>query len=171
MRYSVVVIILTFLCGLLPVIGNLMSNTLIVGVALTISPRLAVWALVFLVVIHKFEYFLNSKIIGARIRYPMWLTLLALILGERLLGIAGIILAPVILNFIKVETTRAEFVPASSVPPREPVTVVATALPASGGATGEKAASPFSDFTAGGVTGRSPLPEVPAHGPVASKFP
>lgn len=116
MRYAVVVIILTFLCGLLPVIGNLLSNTLIIGIALTISPRLAVWALVFLVVIHKLEYFLNSKIIGARIRYPMWLTLLALILGERLLGIAGIILAPVILNFIKLETTRAEVVPVTAVP-------------------------------------------------------
>ena len=111
MRYAVVVIILTFLCGLLPVIGNLISNIIIVIVALTISPKLAIWALVFLVVIHKLEYFLNSKIIGGRIRYPMWLTLLALILGERLLGIAGIILAPVVLNFIKVETTRAEVVP------------------------------------------------------------
>lgn len=120
-RYAVVVIILTFLCGLLPVIGNLISNTIIVGVALTITPKLALWAFVFLVVIHKLEYFLNSKIIGARIRYPMWLTLLALILGERLLGIAGIILAPVILNFIKVETTRAEVVPQP--PPITPLAI------------------------------------------------
>lgn len=120
MRHSFVLIMLTFLCGLLPVIGNLISNAIIVGVALTISPKLAMWALGFLIIIHKLEYFLNSKIIGGRIRYPMWLTLLALILGERLLGIAGIILAPVILNFIKVETTRAEVVP-----PITPITPLA----------------------------------------------
>jgi predicted PurR-regulated permease PerM len=61
-----------------------------------------------LVVIHKLEYFLNSKIIGGRIRHPMWLTLLALLFGERLLGITGIILAPVVLSFIKVQAAKFE---------------------------------------------------------------
>jgi predicted PurR-regulated permease PerM len=104
--YATVVIILTFLCGLLPVIGNILSNTLIVGIAFTISPHLAAWALAFLVVIHKLEYFLNSRIIGSAIRHPMWLTLLALLVGERLLGIPGLILAPVVLNFVKNEASK-----------------------------------------------------------------
>jgi predicted PurR-regulated permease PerM len=104
--YATVVIILTFLCGLLPVIGNILSNTLIVGLGFTISPQLAGWALLFLVVIHKLEYFLNSRIIGGAIRHPMWLTLLALLVGERLLGIPGIILAPVVLNFAKNEASK-----------------------------------------------------------------
>jgi predicted PurR-regulated permease PerM len=106
--YAAVVIVLTFLCGLLPVIGNIISNTIIVGIAFTISPQFAAWALLFLVVIHKLEYFLNSKIIGGRIRHPMWLTLLALLFGERLLGITGIILAPVVLSFIKVQAAKFE---------------------------------------------------------------
>jgi predicted PurR-regulated permease PerM len=106
--YAAVVIVLTFLCGLLPVIGNIISNTIIVGIAFTISPQFAGWALLFLVVIHKLEYFLNSKIIGGRIRHPMWLTLLALLFGERLLGITGIILAPVVLSFIKVQASKFE---------------------------------------------------------------
>lgn len=101
-----VIIVMTFLFGLLPIIGNLLSNTLIVGVGLSISPMTAVAALVFLVVLHKGEYFLNSKIIGDRIRNPMWMTLLALILGEKLMGIPGMILAPVVLHFIKVEASR-----------------------------------------------------------------
>ncbi len=68
--------VLTFLCGLLPIIGNIMSNTSdLVGVAFTMSPKMALIALVFLVAIHKLEYFLNSKIIGDRIKNPMWLTL------------------------------------------------------------------------------------------------
>ena len=104
--YAMVIIVLTFLCGLLPIIGNLMSNTLIVGVGFTLSPRMAFFALIFLVVIHKLEYFLNSKIIGDRIKNPMWLTLLGLVLGEKLMGIPGMILAPVVLHYIKVEASR-----------------------------------------------------------------
>jgi predicted PurR-regulated permease PerM len=106
--YAGVVVVVTFLCGLLPIIGNLISNSVIVGIAFTISPKLGLIALVFLVVLHKLEYFLNSKIIGERIKNPMWLTLLALLLGERLMGIPGMILAPVILNYIKVEASNIE---------------------------------------------------------------
>jgi predicted PurR-regulated permease PerM len=103
---ATVIVVLTFLCGLLPIIGNILSNTLIVGVSFTIAPRLALFALIFLVIIHKLEYFLNSKIIGDRIRNPMWLTLIGLVLGEKLMGIPGLILAPVVLHYIKVEASR-----------------------------------------------------------------
>jgi len=105
---SVVVIGVTFLCGMLPVVGNLISNTIIVAIAFTVSPKMALAALGFLVVIHKLEYFLNSKIIGDRIKNPVWLTLLGLILGERLMGVPGMILAPVLLNYLKVETSAIE---------------------------------------------------------------
>lgn len=107
--YATVLIMLTFLCGLLPIIGNIMSNTLIIGVAFTFpenGPRMALFALIFLVVIHKLEYFLNSKIIGDRIKNPMWLTLVGIVLGEKLMGIPGMILAPVVLHYIKVEASR-----------------------------------------------------------------
>jgi predicted PurR-regulated permease PerM len=103
--YAVVVIGVSFLCGLIPVVGNLVSNTIIVGIGFTVSPKMALFALVFLVVIHKLEYFLNSKIVGWRIHNPLWLTLLGLIIGERLLGIPGMILAPVILNYVKLEAS------------------------------------------------------------------
>jgi len=96
---------LTFLCGLLPVVGNLISNAIIVGIAFTVSPKEALVALIFLVCIHKLEYFLNGKIIGRRINNPLWLTLLALVLGERLMGVPGIILAPVVLHYVKVEAS------------------------------------------------------------------
>lgn len=106
MPHLALIIGATFLCGLLPVIGNLISNTVIVGIGLTVSPKMAVAALVFLVVIHKLEYFLNSRIIGSRIRNPIWLMLLALILGERLMGIPGMILAPTLIYLIKVEMAK-----------------------------------------------------------------
>jgi predicted PurR-regulated permease PerM len=106
--HGIVVVGVTFLCGLLPVIGNILSNTIITAIAFTVSPKMALISLGFLIVIHKLEYFLNSKIIGDRIRNPVWLTLLGLILGEKLMGIPGMILAPVVLNYIKVEATQIE---------------------------------------------------------------
>jgi predicted PurR-regulated permease PerM len=108
MPHATLLIAATFLCGLVPIVGNLLSNTIIVFVALTVSLKLAISALVFLVVIHKLEYLLNSKIIGDRIRNPVWLTLIALILGERLMGIPGLILAPVLLNYLRVEMLTVE---------------------------------------------------------------
>ena len=106
--YAHLAVALTFLCGLLPIIGNVLSNTIITCIALTISLEYSGLAFVFLILLHKFEYFLNGKIIGGRIRNPMWLTLLALIVGERLLWIPGMILAPVFLHFIRVETSKVE---------------------------------------------------------------
>jgi predicted PurR-regulated permease PerM len=107
-KHAAVLIGLTFLCGLLPIIGNLISNSMIVCVAFMMEPRMALFALIYLVVLHKLEYFLNSKIIGNRINNPMWMTLLGLIIGEKLMGIPGMILAPVVLHYIKVEASRSK---------------------------------------------------------------
>jgi predicted PurR-regulated permease PerM len=109
--HRALVIVVTFLCGLVPIIGNLISNTIIVCLALTVSIGLAISALVFLVVIHKLEYFLNSKIIGHRIRNPVWLTLIGLVIGERLMGIPGLVLAPVVLNYLRMEMLKVEVKP------------------------------------------------------------
>ncbi|NBV24687.1 MAG: AI-2E family transporter [Proteobacteria bacterium] len=104
--YWQLLLCVTFLCGLLPILGNILSNTIIVSVGLTVDFPHALGALAFLVVVHKLEYFLNSKIIGKRIQNPMWMTLLGLILGERLMGVPGMILAPVILHYVKSEASR-----------------------------------------------------------------
>ncbi len=106
--HAPLLIAVAFVCGLVPIVGNVVSNTVIVFVALTVSLKLAIAALIFLVVIHKLEYLLNSKIIGERIRNPVWLTLIALIIGERLMGIPGLILAPVVLNYLRVEMLKVE---------------------------------------------------------------
>jgi len=106
--HGALLVAVTFLCGLVPIVGNLVSNTVIVFVALTVSLKLGIFGLLFLVVIHKLEYFLNSKVIGDRIRNPVWLTLISLIIGERLMGIPGLILAPVVLNYLRVEMLTVE---------------------------------------------------------------
>lgn len=123
MPHPVIITGATFLCGLVPVVGNLVSNTVIVAVGITVSTKMAMGALTFLVVIHKLEYFLNSRIIGARIRNPLWLMLLGLIVGEKIMGIAGMIIAPVILYYVKSEMSKFRLPAAEgsgSTPPSTP---------------------------------------------------
>lgn len=104
--HLVVAVGVTFLCGLIPVVGNLISNTLVVALGFMVSPAKGLGALAFLVLIHQLEYLLNSKIIGAKIHSPVWLTLLALLLGERLMGVTGMVLAPVALHYIRTEASK-----------------------------------------------------------------
>lgn len=96
-------IAVTFFAGLLPVIGNLISNTVIVIVGLSHSLETAIAALTFLVLIHKLEYFLNAKIIGAHIDARAWELLAAMLVMEAIFGLPGIVAAPVLYAYIKKE--------------------------------------------------------------------
>ncbi|HKQ27633.1 MAG TPA: hypothetical protein VJT77_03470, partial [Burkholderiales bacterium] len=84
--YKKSLIALTFVAGLLPVIGNLISNTVIVVVSLTAGLTLAIASLAFLIVIHKLEYFLNARIVGTRIGSHTWELLLAMLVMEAAFG-------------------------------------------------------------------------------------
>ncbi len=96
-------ITLTFIAGLLPVIGNLISNTAIVLVSMSVAPGVAAASLVYLVVIHKLEYFLNARIIGGRIAARAWELLLAMLVLEAIFGLQGIVAAPVFYAYLKDE--------------------------------------------------------------------
>jgi predicted PurR-regulated permease PerM len=96
-------IAITFIAGLLPVVGNLISNTVIVIVSLAYSPFVAIASLTFLVVIHKLEYFLNAKIIGSRIQSRPWELLIAMLAMEAGFGIAGVVAAPIYYAYVKAE--------------------------------------------------------------------
>jgi predicted PurR-regulated permease PerM len=97
---------ITFFAGLLPVIGNLISNTVIVIVGLSHSLHTAIAALVFLVAIHKLEYFLNAKIIGLHIDARAWELLAAMLVMEAIFGLPGIVAAPVFYAYIKKELSN-----------------------------------------------------------------
>ena len=96
-------IAVTFVAGLLPVIGNLISNTVIVVVSLAHSPVLALTSLAFLIVIHKLEYFLNAHIIGSQIRSSAWELLLAMLAMEAAFGLPGVVAAPIYYAYLKRE--------------------------------------------------------------------
>ena len=103
-------IAVTFLAGLLPVIGNLISNTVIVIVSLSHSFVVALASLVFLVVIHKLEYFLNARIIGVSIESRAWELLAAMLAMEAVFGIYGLIAAPIYYAYLKDELMERELV-------------------------------------------------------------
>jgi predicted PurR-regulated permease PerM len=96
-------IAITFICGLLPVLGNIVSNTVITIVSLSHSWELAAASLAYLVVIHKLEYFLNARIIGGQIQARAWEMLIAMLVMEAVFGIAGLIAAPVYYAYLKNE--------------------------------------------------------------------
>jgi predicted PurR-regulated permease PerM len=96
-------IAVTFLVGLIPILGNLISNTVIVIVSLSVSPYVAAGSLTFLVVIHKLEYFINARIIGSRIRARAWELLTAMLVMEAAFGIPGLIAAPIYYAYVKDE--------------------------------------------------------------------
>lgn len=103
-------IVLTFFAGLLPVIGNLISNTAIFVTSLSISPAVAMASLTYLVVIHKLEYFLNARIVGSRISARAWEILLAMLALEAMFGLQGLVAAPVFYAYVKDELKTAGLV-------------------------------------------------------------
>lgn len=96
-------IAITFIAGLIPVVGNIVSNAVIVIVALSHSLNIAVASLVFMILIHKAEYFLNARIIGSQINARAWELLTAILVMETLFGLPGLVAAPVFYAYCKKE--------------------------------------------------------------------
>jgi len=103
-------LVITFLLGLLPVVGNLISNTMIVILSLSISPSVAIASLVFLVVIHKLEYFLNAHLIGAKIQARAWELLISMLVMDAAFGVPGLVAAPIYYAYIKDELVSRRLV-------------------------------------------------------------
>jgi len=100
---ATILVLLTFAVGMLPVVGNLVSNTFIVVISLGVSPMVGGASLVFLVLIHKAEYFMNARIVGNEVHATAWELLSAMLLLESAFGIAGLVAAPVVYAWLKAE--------------------------------------------------------------------
>ena len=103
-------IIFTFLAGLFPIVGNLVSNTAIVVLSLSVSAAVAVASLCFLIAIHKLEYFLNAHLIGNQIHAHAWELLIAMLVMEAAFGLPGLVAAPIYYAYIKDELVTLELV-------------------------------------------------------------
>ncbi len=108
--FTKTMIAITFIVGLLPVMGNLISNTVIVVVSMSHSLAIAASSLLFLVVIHKLEYFLNARIVGGQIRANAWELLVAMLTMEAAFGLPGLVAAPIYYAYIKSELRKLAMV-------------------------------------------------------------
>lgn len=101
--FSKTMVLITFITGLLPVVGNVISNTVVVTVSLSHSLTIAMFSLLYMMIIHKLEYFLNAKIIGSQINAKAWEILISMLVMEAMFGIPGLIAAPVFYACLKIE--------------------------------------------------------------------
>lgn len=99
-------VVLTFILGLIPVVGNLVSNSIIVIISLSVSLQLALMSLGYLVAIHKLEYFLNARIVGGQIKARVWEILLAMLTMEAAFGLGGVVAAPIYYAYLKSELSN-----------------------------------------------------------------
>ncbi|HEU5047340.1 MAG TPA: hypothetical protein VFT64_05780 [Rickettsiales bacterium] len=108
--FTKTILIITFIVGLLPVAGNLISNSIILLIALSVSPADALAALIFLICIHKLEYFFNAHIIGTQIKAHAWEILLAMLVMEAAFGLPGLLAAPIYYAYLKDELTSQHLI-------------------------------------------------------------
>lgn len=108
--YSWALILLTFAAGLIPIVGNLICNAVLTLVGLSVSPIVAVACLVFLIAIHKAEYFINAKVIGHRTHMGVWELLSVMFVMEAIFGPAGLVAAPLFYAYAKKELEASGWV-------------------------------------------------------------
>jgi len=100
----------TFLFGLIPILGNIIVNCMVVIAALSVSIFAGSLALAFLIAIHKIEYFLNAKIVGGNINATSYELLIVMVLFESIFGLAGLVIAPILYAFLKSTLKRLEII-------------------------------------------------------------
>jgi len=110
MPYAGSLVVLTFFCGLVPIVGNLVCNTMLTLAGLSVSPAVGLWCLVFLVVIHKAEYAINARILGRQTNTAAWELLTVMFVGEAVFGLPGLVAAPLYYAFAKRELQKAGWV-------------------------------------------------------------
>jgi predicted PurR-regulated permease PerM len=108
--YSMTLILLTFTAGLIPIVGNLICNSVLTLVGLSVSPLVALACLIFLIAIHKAEYFVNAKLIGHRTHMSVWELLAVMFVMEAVFGPAGLVAAPLFYAYVKKELQASGWV-------------------------------------------------------------
>jgi len=101
--YTPALIMLTFVAGLVPIVGNLLCNAVLTIVGLSVSPTVAVVCLGFLILIHKAEYVINAKVVGQRTHISVWELLAVMFVAESVFGPAGLVAAPLFYAYLKKE--------------------------------------------------------------------
>lgn len=108
--YAKTLICITFVLGMIPAVGNLISNSLIFLFAITVSLNMAICTILYLIFIHKLEYYFNAKLIGMKLNTKIWELLIVMVLFETVFGITGLALAPIVYGYIKIELEKKNLI-------------------------------------------------------------
>ena len=107
MPYAATLVGLTFVAGLIPIVGNLLCNSILTIAGVSVSPTVGLACLLFLVAIHKFEYVINAKVVGKRTNTAAWELLSVMFIGEAIFGVSGLVAAPLYYAYTKRELLDA----------------------------------------------------------------
>ena len=110
MPYVGELVVLTFFAGLIPIVGNLVCNSVVTLVGVSVSPAVGLACLVFLIVIHKTEYLISAKILGKQTNTAAWELLAVMFVGEAVFGLPGLVAAPLYYAYVKKELQVAQLV-------------------------------------------------------------
>lgn len=92
--YFLTLIIIVFICGLIPVLGTFISSIPILFIWYSVGWLSIIIALILLIIIVHFieAYYLNPKIVSSFLNLPVSLTFVILIISEHLFGIAWLLI-------------------------------------------------------------------------------
>lgn len=101
--YILTLIIVVFICWLIPVLGTFISSIPILFIWYSVWWFSAIIALIFLITIVHFveAYYLNPKIVSSFLNLPVSLTFVILIVSEHLFGIAWLLIWVSLFYFIE----------------------------------------------------------------------
>ena len=105
--FPLALVSLTFMAGLVPIVGNLLCNAVLALVGVSVSPAVGLACLCFLILIHKSEYVINARVVGRRTHTAAWELLAVMFAGEALFGVSGLVAAPLYYAYLKKELKDA----------------------------------------------------------------
>lgn len=110
MPYVGSLVLLTFIAGLIPIVGNLICNSVLALAGVSISPAVGLACLLFLITIHKTEYVISARILGKQTNTAAWELLAVMFVGEAVFGLPGLVAAPLYYAYVKKELQTARLV-------------------------------------------------------------
>jgi hypothetical protein len=101
---------LSVAAGLIPIVGNLICNSVMAIAGVSVSASVGLACLIFLIAIHKTEYVINAKILGKQTNTAAWELLTVMFIGEAVFGLPGLVAAPLYYAYSKKELQAARLV-------------------------------------------------------------
>lgn len=106
-KYSVLLGLIFGITNMVPFVGPIVGTIIAAGINLFYNPVIALIALIYLLVVQQIETLvIDPKVVGQKIGLNPILTLLAVTLGGKIMGIVGMILGVPVMGVLKLYTVN-----------------------------------------------------------------